>query len=94
MKTAIIKYYNIIPSIDTQKEDQVILFRSPDFCLKPQIYRYLSKTDHPGGAGFVPRSLFNQIEIWSTDCYHILIIRSLDLVVSNKMFSFIFYLSM
>ena len=50
MKTAIIKYYNIIPSIDTQKkEDQVILVRSPDFCLKPKIHRYISKTVHAPG---------------------------------------------
>ena len=68
----------------------MILDRSPEFCLKPLIYRYLLKTGHAPGDPLVgpflsPELYFEQIEIWSTGWCYILNIRAVDLIVSNKM---------
>ena len=68
----------------------MILDSSPEFCLKPLIYRYLLKTGHAPGNPLVrpflsPDLCFEQIEIGSTGWCCILNIRALDLVVSNKM---------
>ena len=46
METACIMYYAIISSNDIIKEDQVTLDRSPEFCFKRLIYRYLLETGH------------------------------------------------
>ena len=64
--------------------------RSPEFCLKPVIYRYLFKTGNALGDPLVepflsPELYVEQIEIWSTGWCYILNIMTLDLVVSNKM---------
>ena len=50
-------------SLDTIKTAQVTIDRSPEFCLKRLIYRYILKTGHapddpPGVAIFVPRAIF------------------------------------
>ena len=55
-------YYDIISSNDIiKKEDQVTLDRSPEFCFKHLIYRYLLETGHapddlPCGPCLVPES--------------------------------------
>ena len=50
MESSFVRFCNIISGIDTIKEGQVILFRSPEFCLKPLIYMYLLNSSHaPGG---------------------------------------------
>ena len=46
METTFIMYYDIISSNDIIKWDQVILDRSPEFCFKRLIYRYLLETGH------------------------------------------------
>ena len=46
METALIMYYDIISSNDIIKKDQVTLDRSPEFCFKRLIYRYLLETGH------------------------------------------------
>ena len=61
----------------------MILDRSPEFCLKPLIYRYLLKTGHVPGdplmGPFLSLDLYlEQIEIWSTGWCYILNIRALE----------------
>ena len=61
----------------------MILDRSPEFCLKPLIDRYLLKTGHVPGdplmGPFLSLDLYlEQIEIWSTGWYYILNIRALE----------------
>ena len=46
METAFIMYYDIISSNDIIKMDQVTLDRSPEFCFKRLIYRYLLEAGH------------------------------------------------
>ena len=47
METAFIMYYDIISSnAIIKKEDKVTLDRSPEFCFKRLIYRYLLETGH------------------------------------------------
>ena len=46
METAIIMYYDIISSNEIIKKDQVTLDRSPEFCFKCLIYKYLLETGH------------------------------------------------
>ena len=73
----------------------MILDRSPEFCLKPLIYRFLFKTGHAPGdplvGPFLSTELYSeQIETWSTGWCYILNIRALDLVISNKMIEIFF----
>ena len=68
----------------------MILDRSPEFCLKPLIYRYIIKTGQAPGNPLVgpflsPELYFEQIEIWFTVWCYILNIRDLDRVISNQM---------
>ena len=61
METAFIMYYDIISSNDIIKMDQVTLDRSPEFCFKRLIYRYLLEVGHalddlPCGPCSVPES--------------------------------------
>ena len=61
METAFIMYYDIISSNDIIKMDQVTLDRSPEFCFKRHIYRYLLEAGHalddlPCGPCSVPES--------------------------------------
>ena len=61
METAFIMYYDIKTSNDIIKMDQVTLDRSPEFCFKRLIYRYLLKTGHapddlPCGPCLAPES--------------------------------------
>ena len=47
METAFIMYYDIKTSNGIiKKEEQVALDRSPEFCFKRLIYRYLMETGH------------------------------------------------
>ena len=46
MEIAFIMYYDIIPSNDIIKKDQLTPDRSPEFCFKHLIYRYLLETGH------------------------------------------------
>ena len=60
METAFIMYYDIISSNGTiKKEGQVTMDRSPEFCFKRLVYRYILETglapvDPPGGSCLVP----------------------------------------
>ena len=61
METAFIMYYDIISRNGIIKENKVTLDRSPEFCFKRLIYRYLLETVHapddlPCGPCSVPKS--------------------------------------
>ena len=72
----------------------MILGRSPEFCLKPLIYRYQLIGDPLVGPFLSPEIYFEQIELWSTRWCYILNIRALDILVSNRMICFVFYIQM
>ena len=46
METSFVMYYDIISSNGIIKEDQVTMDRSPEFCFKHLIYKYLFETGH------------------------------------------------